>query len=142
MMKLYNKIFTAVAVSLLSQSVSAIPFAFEGRSLGMGGVAVATADLATASWANPAMLTNQRPSDNFSLLIGDDVLSVVWFRILCWTPVSFRLQVVVSLSFRLLTGRLILLRHWIVVTTAEQNHNSCQNNNKRREISKHFQSHK
>jgi hypothetical protein len=70
MMKLYNKIFTAVAVSLLSQSVSAIPFAFEGRSLGMGGVAVATADLATASWANPAMLTNQRPSDNFSLLIG------------------------------------------------------------------------
>jgi len=70
MMKRYNKILTAVAISLLSQSVSAIPFAFEGRSLGMGGVAVATADLATASWANPAMLTNQRPSDNFSLLIG------------------------------------------------------------------------
>ena len=69
-MKPYNKILSAIAVSLLSQSASAIPFAFEGRSLGMGGVAVATADLATASWANPAMLTNQRPSDDFSLLIG------------------------------------------------------------------------
>ena len=48
----------------------AIPFTFEGRSLGMGGVSVATADLATAAWANPAMLTNQRPNDDFSLLIG------------------------------------------------------------------------
>ena len=36
----------------------------------MGGVSVATADLATAAWANPAMLTNQRPDDDFSLLIG------------------------------------------------------------------------
>jgi len=35
-----------------------------------GGVSVATADLATAAWANPAMLTNQRPEDDFSLLIG------------------------------------------------------------------------
>jgi len=69
-MKPYNKLLSAIAVSLLSQSAYAIPFAFEGRSLGMGGVAVATADLATASWANPAMLTNQRPSDDFSLLIG------------------------------------------------------------------------
>jgi len=36
----------------------------------MGGVSVATADLATAAWANPAMLTNQRPGDDFSLLVG------------------------------------------------------------------------
>ena len=69
-MKLHNKILSAAFLSLMSQSVAAVPFTFEGRSLGMGGVAVATADLATAAWANPAMLTNQRPSDDFSLLIG------------------------------------------------------------------------
>lgn len=60
----------ATALSVASQTASAAYFTFEGRSLGMGGAAVASADLATASWANPAMLTNQRPSDNFSLLIG------------------------------------------------------------------------
>lgn len=73
-MKLTNninyKILSIVALSVLSQTVHAIPFTFEGRSLGMGGVSVATADLATAAWANPAMLTNQRPNDDFSLLIG------------------------------------------------------------------------
>ena len=69
-MKLHNKILSAAVISLISHSAVAVPFTYEGRSLGMGGVAVATADLATASWANPAMLTNQRPSDNFSLLIG------------------------------------------------------------------------
>ena len=73
-MKLTNninyKILSIVALSVLSQTAQAIPFAFEGRSLGMGGVSVATADLATAAWANPAMLTNQRPHDDFSLLIG------------------------------------------------------------------------
>jgi len=69
-MKLKNKILVIAALSVLSQSASAIPFTFEGRSLAMGGVSVATADLATAAWANPAMLTNQRPNDDFSLLIG------------------------------------------------------------------------
>ncbi len=73
-MKLTNsingKILSIIALTSLSQSAHAIPFAFEGRSLGMGGVSVATADLATAAWANPAMLTNQRPDDDFSLLIG------------------------------------------------------------------------
>ena len=69
-MKLKNKILSVVTLSALSQVAYAIPFTFEGRSLGMGGVSVATADLATAAWANPAMLTNQRPDDDFSLLIG------------------------------------------------------------------------
>ncbi|MCK5394379.1 MAG: conjugal transfer protein TraF [Gammaproteobacteria bacterium] len=69
-MKLTSKILSVVALSVFSQVVSAIPFTFEGRSLAMGGVSVATADLATAAWANPAMLTNQRPGDDFSLLIG------------------------------------------------------------------------
>jgi len=69
-MKLKNKILSIAALSVLTQSVNAVPFTFEGRSLAMGGVSVATADLATAAWANPAMLTNQRPNDDFSLLIG------------------------------------------------------------------------
>lgn len=69
-MKIKNRILSVVTLSILSQYAHAIPFTFEGRSLGMGGVSVATADLATAAWANPAMLTNQRPDDDFSLLIG------------------------------------------------------------------------
>ena len=73
-MKLSSKIFSVITLSVLSQSVTAIPFALEGRSLAMGGVSVATADLATAAWANPAMLTNQRPGDKFSLLIGGGAL--------------------------------------------------------------------
>jgi len=68
--KISGKVLSVLALSVFSQTVNAIPFAFEGRSLGMGGVATATADLATAPWANPAMLTNQRPDDDFSLLIG------------------------------------------------------------------------
>jgi hypothetical protein len=69
-MKLENKILSMVALFVFTQVAYAVPFAFEGRSLGMGGVATATADLATAAWANPAMLTNQRAGDDFSLLIG------------------------------------------------------------------------
>ena len=69
-MKLKNRLLSVVALSAVTQAAYAIPFTFEGRSLGMGGAAVATADLATAAWANPSMLTNQRPSDDFSLLLG------------------------------------------------------------------------
>ena len=65
-----NTILFILAMSLFSQVLHAIPFTFEGRSLGMGGVSVATADIATAAWANPAMLTNQPLKDDFSLLIG------------------------------------------------------------------------
>ncbi len=36
----------------------------------MGGVSVATSDLATAAWANPSMLTRQAIEDDFALLIG------------------------------------------------------------------------
>jgi hypothetical protein len=70
LMKLKNRILSAVALSIFSQYAYSIPFAFEGRSLGMGGVGVATANIATAAWANPAMLTNQHESDDFSLLFG------------------------------------------------------------------------
>ncbi len=69
-MRIQNKILSCFVLSICSQSSFASPFAFESRSLGMGGVSAATADLATAAWANPAMLTNQRPGDDFSLLVG------------------------------------------------------------------------
>ena len=69
-MRGFNKIFAVIVLSALAQAVQAIPFTFEARSLSMGGVAVATANLATAAWANPAMLTNQPVEDDWSLLIG------------------------------------------------------------------------
>ena len=68
--KLKGRILSAAALTVFSHAAYSVPFTFEARSLGMGGVAVATADLATAAWANPAMLTNQHTSDDFSLLIG------------------------------------------------------------------------
>lgn len=63
-------ILHAALLTGVSTSAMAVPFTFDARSLGMGGANVATADLATAAWANPAMLTNQRKGDNFALLIG------------------------------------------------------------------------
>jgi len=69
-MKFNKLVLSTAALVLFSHTAYSVPFTFEGRSLGMGGVAVATADLATAPWANPAMLTNQETSDDFSLLIG------------------------------------------------------------------------
>ena len=68
--KIISKALSVVVLSAITQSAYAIPFTFEGRSLGMAGASVATADLATAAWANPAMLTNQPYEDDFSLLIG------------------------------------------------------------------------
>jgi hypothetical protein len=63
-------VLALVALTFFAQNAYAIPFSFEARSLGMGGVATATADLGTAAWANPAMLTNQPVEDDWSLLIG------------------------------------------------------------------------
>jgi len=62
--------FYATALTVISQSVIAAPFAYEARSLGMGNIGVATADIATAPFANPAMLSFQKSDDDFSLLLG------------------------------------------------------------------------
>ena len=70
-----HKVLAVVVLFVISQSTYAIPFTFEARSLGMGGVSVATADLASAAWANPAMLTNQPVEDDFALLIGVGVFA-------------------------------------------------------------------
>ncbi|MCP4192239.1 MAG: conjugal transfer protein TraF [Planctomycetaceae bacterium] len=56
--------------AVISHSVYAVPFTFDARTLAMGGVSVATSDLATAAWANPSMLTRQTIEDDFALLIG------------------------------------------------------------------------
>lgn len=69
-MKHNRKVLSALALFAVVHASQAVPFAIDGRSLGMGGVSVATADLATAAWANPAKLTDQRPDDDFALLIG------------------------------------------------------------------------
>ncbi|MES0327844.1 MAG: conjugal transfer protein TraF [Gammaproteobacteria bacterium] len=69
-MKVIKSGFCAVALVLSSQSVMAAPFAYEARSLGMGNIGVATADIATAPFMNPAMLSFQKSDDDFSLLLA------------------------------------------------------------------------
>lgn len=68
-MKVVKIGFSAVALAAASHSVMAAPFAHEARSLGMGNVGIATADIATAPFANPAMLSFQKADDDFSLLL-------------------------------------------------------------------------
>jgi F plasmid transfer operon, TraF, protein len=53
-----------------SLTASALPFSFEARSLAMGNARVATADIATAPFANPAMLSFQPMREDFSMLLG------------------------------------------------------------------------
>ena len=66
----YKRILSAVVLMLVAHTAQAIPFAIEARSLGMGNVRVATADIATAPFANPGMLSFQPSRDDFSLLVG------------------------------------------------------------------------
>ena len=69
-MKVMKSGFFVAALTVFSQSVTAVPFAHEARSLAMGNIGVATADIATAAFANPAMLAFQREDDDFSLLLS------------------------------------------------------------------------
>lgn len=59
-----------MALAVISHSAVATPFAHEARSLGMGNIGVATADIATAPFVNPAMLSFQRADDDFSMLVA------------------------------------------------------------------------
>jgi len=65
-----KKILSAIAMITVNSTALAAPFTFDARTLGMGGVSTATANLATAAWANPSMLTRQSVEDDFALLIG------------------------------------------------------------------------
>ena len=69
-MKHYKNILSAFVIAVLSSSADATSQSVEARSLGMGNVRVATADIATAPFANPGMLAFQRSRENFSLLLG------------------------------------------------------------------------
>ncbi len=57
-------------IVVVSHTATALPFSFEARSLAMGNARVATADIATAPFANPAMLAFQPMREDFSMLIG------------------------------------------------------------------------
>ena len=69
-MKYYKRILSAALLAFFSGSADAVPFSVEARSLGMGNVRVATADIATAPFANPGMLSFQPSREDFSILIG------------------------------------------------------------------------
>ena len=68
-MKLKHILATAAGVLFFSGNAHAAGFAVEARSLAMGNASVATADIATAALANPAMLAQQKAEDDFSLLL-------------------------------------------------------------------------
>jgi hypothetical protein len=69
-MKYYKIILSAALLAFFSGTADAVPFSVEARSLGMGNVRVATADIATAPFANPGMLSFQPSREDFSLLLG------------------------------------------------------------------------
>ncbi len=69
-MKLNKISVCALLLVVFSQPAFSVPFSLEARSLGMGNVGVATADVASAAFTNPAMLAYQRENDAFSLLVG------------------------------------------------------------------------
>lgn len=73
-MKLTHRIKAAGIAALAGLAVSttaqSIPFSFEARTLGMGNARVATADIAVAPFANPAMLAHQPVREDFALLLS------------------------------------------------------------------------
>lgn len=69
-MTYYKRILSVAILAVFSGTADALPFSVEARSLGMGNVRVATADIATAPFANPGMLSFQPSRDDFSLLLG------------------------------------------------------------------------
>lgn len=66
----YKRILSVAVLALVCTQANAAPFAVEARSLGMGNARVATADIATAPFANPGMLSFQPSREDFSLLLG------------------------------------------------------------------------
>ena len=66
----YKRILLAALLAVVSCPLNASIFSVEARSLGMGNARVATADIATAPFANPGMLSFQRSREDFALLVG------------------------------------------------------------------------
>lgn len=68
-MKAINRSAILMLPVLLSGVAEARPFGIEARSLAMGNASVAVADIATAPFANPAMLAYQKYDSDFALLL-------------------------------------------------------------------------
>lgn len=68
-MNVIKRFVGLVVLMVVVQSSVAAPFGVEARSLGMGNVSVVTSDIATAAFANPAMLSFQSQREDFSFLI-------------------------------------------------------------------------
>ncbi|GAA6134111.1 conjugal transfer protein TraF [Oceaniserpentilla sp. 4NH20-0058] len=81
MMRLNKKILLGAAIAVASaQQAVAVPFApSDARAMGMGGVGVASSEIASAPRYNPALLANTREDDHFglkfpqfSVIVADD----------------------------------------------------------------------
>jgi len=81
MMKINKKILLGAAIAMASaHQASAVPFApSDARAMGMGGVGVASSEIASAPRYNPALLANTREDDHFglklpqiSVIVADD----------------------------------------------------------------------
>ena len=70
MRQYYKKFLLLSVVVAFNQPVHTASLSVEARSLGMGNVQVATADIATAPFANPGMLALMTTHEDFSLLLG------------------------------------------------------------------------
>lgn len=68
--KLFARTGMATAALILSGTAGAAPFgAFDARSAGMGNVGVASGNMASAPFFNPALLTAQRPDDDVAVVL-------------------------------------------------------------------------
>ncbi|TDY01708.1 conjugal transfer protein TraF [Thiohalophilus thiocyanatoxydans] len=75
-MQLTRPLLTAALLGL-SLNATALPFAtYEARSAGMGTTGVASSNIASAPFSNPAMLAAQRFEDDFSLTAGLGVQAI------------------------------------------------------------------
>lgn len=76
MTKFTRPLLTASLLGL-SLNASALPFAtYEARSAGVGTTGVASSNIASAPFTNPAMLAAQRFEDDFSLTAGLGVQAI------------------------------------------------------------------
>ncbi|MDZ7663416.1 conjugal transfer protein TraF [Thiohalophilus sp.] len=75
-MRLTRPLLTASLLGF-SLNAAALPFAtYEARSAGMGTTGVASSNIASAPFTNPAMLAAQRFEDDFSLTAGVGVQAI------------------------------------------------------------------
>jgi hypothetical protein len=72
-MKLKHALLLATPLLTSATAYAGTFKAFDARSAAMGGTGVASAQIVSAPFYNPAMLASQRDEENFSLLVGAGV---------------------------------------------------------------------